>query len=328
MSFFILKCSKIISVWGSICFRPRWKSLNYSAPLPAVSILDREWAVQAQLSIYLVYTTQLKPLWKSGTVLSGHLYGPSRTCFWKMAIFPHLNKQYFEMYQNALVFSWGFIRDPVGGFTTLPCKDTWNLVLVHLRKIPRSAGRKFRFSLQLYSKMHCSSKSWILSTFCWGGAHLATSDQTPSSEGTANLIASALVSSQAGLCQRRVLFGISVQNQCLALQEDSITHSPNRGCYILQTTVFQHSPNFLKHLHWTSSLARIQDSKLLSLLLSHYNENSPLICHPWEDSSWCSFACWFDLLVHILCVPHTQHCIAPEASRGFSRPNALPFGIP
>ena len=31
-SFFILKCSKITSVWGSIRFRPRWGSLNYSAP--------------------------------------------------------------------------------------------------------------------------------------------------------------------------------------------------------------------------------------------------------------------------------------------------------
>ena len=51
-SFFIQNCSIIISVRGSIRFRPRWESLNYSAPLPAISILDREWAIQE--SIYLV----------------------------------------------------------------------------------------------------------------------------------------------------------------------------------------------------------------------------------------------------------------------------------
>ena len=34
------------------------------SPIPAVPILDRGWAVQQ--SIYLVYTTQLKPLLKSG----------------------------------------------------------------------------------------------------------------------------------------------------------------------------------------------------------------------------------------------------------------------
>ena len=57
LHFFIIKYSKIISVWGSIRFRPRWESLNYGAPLPAVSILDREWAVQQ--SIYLVYLVTL-----------------------------------------------------------------------------------------------------------------------------------------------------------------------------------------------------------------------------------------------------------------------------
>ena len=50
-------------------------------------------------------------------------------------------------------------------------KDTWNLVLVHLRKIPRSAGQKFRFSLQLYSKKHGFKNEF--SNFCWGGAHRA-----------------------------------------------------------------------------------------------------------------------------------------------------------
>ena len=60
-----------------------------------------------------------------------------------------------------------------GGFTTLPCKDTWNLVLVHLRKIPRSAGRKFRFSHQLYSKMH--GFKYEFSKFFWRGAHWASS---------------------------------------------------------------------------------------------------------------------------------------------------------
>jgi len=34
------------------------------------------------------------------TALSGGLFGPSRTCFWKMAILSRLNNHYFEMYQN------------------------------------------------------------------------------------------------------------------------------------------------------------------------------------------------------------------------------------
>ena len=34
------------------------------------------------------------------TALSGGLFGPSRTCYWKKAILPRLNKHYFKMYQN------------------------------------------------------------------------------------------------------------------------------------------------------------------------------------------------------------------------------------
>ena len=100
--------------------------------------------------------------------------------FLKEAILPRRNKHYFEMYQNRWYrYSWGFIRDPTGGFTekktftTLPCKDTWKLVLVHLRKITRSAGRKYRFSLQLYTKMH--GFKYEFSKFFWGGAHRAPS---------------------------------------------------------------------------------------------------------------------------------------------------------
>ena len=101
-------------------------------------------------------------------------------------------KTYYQIWSNwiagagrnvskSLVYSWGFIRDPVGGFTTLLCKDTWNLAFVHLRKIPRSAGRKFRFSLQLlYSKMH--GFKYEFSKFFWGGAHRAPSpDPSPRS---------------------------------------------------------------------------------------------------------------------------------------------------
>ena len=91
--------NQIISVWGSIRFRPRWESLNYNTPLPAVSILDREWAVQQ--SIYLVVQHSWNPSWNLGNGSEWGLFGPSRTCFWKIAILPRLNKHYFEMYQNC-----------------------------------------------------------------------------------------------------------------------------------------------------------------------------------------------------------------------------------
>ena len=121
-SFFILKCStKIISVWGSIRFRPRWESSNYSA-----TSCSNLWSRMGGSTeyIYLVYTAQLKPLLKSGQRLwSGGLFGPSLTCFWKKTILSRLNKHYFEMYQNRWKISRNFL-DPL--------------------------GEKLRFSLQLY----------------------------------------------------------------------------------------------------------------------------------------------------------------------------------
>ena len=107
-----------------------------------------------------IYHTVETPLEIWATALSGGSFGLSRTCFWKMAILSRLYKwALLWNVSKSLVFSWGFIRDPIGGLTTLPCKDTWNLVLVHLRKISRSAGR--------YSKMHCFKYELIL----LGGAH-------------------------------------------------------------------------------------------------------------------------------------------------------------
>ena len=56
----------------------------------------------------------------------------------------------------------------------LPCKDTWKSgPIVHLRKIPRFAGRKYRFSLQLYTNMH--GFKYEFSKFFWVGAHRAPS---------------------------------------------------------------------------------------------------------------------------------------------------------
>ena len=110
------------------------------------------------------------------TPLSGGLFRPSRTCFWKKAILPRQKALLWNV-SKSLVYSWGFIRDPSGGFTTLPCKDTWNLVLVHLRKIPRSAGGKYRFSLQLYTKMH--GFKYEFSKFVGGGGSSSPLPRSP-----------------------------------------------------------------------------------------------------------------------------------------------------
>ena len=113
-------------------------------------------------------------------------------------------------------------------------------------------------------------------------APFATSDQFLS-EGTANLIASALVSLQAGLCQ------------CLSvwhLKQESVSHTENTehtcsGCYSLQIAV-QHCPPF-------------ETSPLASSLGSDSFQNCPpdfqvTPCHSpiisvIPRSSLCSFAC-------------------------------------
>ena len=59
--------------------------------------------------IFGVYHTVETPLEIWATALSGGLFGPSRTCFWKMAILSRLNKHYFEIYQNRWKISGNFL---------------------------------------------------------------------------------------------------------------------------------------------------------------------------------------------------------------------------
>ena len=133
------------------------------------------------------------------------------------------------MYQNRWYSAGGFIRDPIGDFTTLPCKDTWNLVLVHLRKIPRSAGRKFRFSLQLYSKMHGFKCEF--SKFCWEGL-TGPPPQTP-------------LSAQSQASPSILRRFASLIRAAPSIHPSNMVNnpSPNRG--VLGQTLFSPNPNFL-----------------------------------------------------------------------------------
>ena len=98
----ILKYSKIISVWGSIRFRPRWKRLNYSAPLPCMQLFQ-SWIENGRSN--KVYIWCIPHSWNLSRNLSGGLFGSSRTIVHvfekrRLIFFPRRNKHYFEMYQN------------------------------------------------------------------------------------------------------------------------------------------------------------------------------------------------------------------------------------
>ena len=89
---FILKCSKMFSVWGSIRFRPRsprWESLNYSAPLYQ---LFQSWIEDGPFNRVYIWCIphSWNPSWNLGNGSEWGLFGPSRTCFWKKAILPRL----------------------------------------------------------------------------------------------------------------------------------------------------------------------------------------------------------------------------------------------
>ena len=104
----------------------------------------------------------------------------------------------------------------------------------HLREIPRSAGQKFRFSLQLYSKMH--GFKYEFSKFVWGGAHRAP-PKTPS---PLNLRLRRWFSDAL-----RPRFGLRPQftppiNMVL----------PTEGYYIQTKHCFPQTPTFWLH-HWT-----------------------------------------------------------------------------
>ena len=154
-SFFIKKCSKIINVWGSIRFKSRWENLNCSAPLPCSCFnLGSRMGGPTE---YIIWTTQLKPLFKSGQRLCVRVYLDHHVqsyMFLKNAMRLRRNEHYFEMYQNRRYIAGASSEIQLLVALQRFHADTWNLVLVHLRKLPRSSGQKYRFSLQLYTKMH------------------------------------------------------------------------------------------------------------------------------------------------------------------------------
>ena len=127
---------------------------------------------------YIIWTTQLKPLFKSGQRLWVRVYLDHHELqsymFLKKAILPRRNKHYFEMYQNRRYIAGASSEIQLLVVLQRFHADTWNLVLVHLRKIPRSAWQKYRFSLQLYTKMH--GFKYEFSNFFWGGGSVPSPD--------------------------------------------------------------------------------------------------------------------------------------------------------
>ena len=89
----------------------------------------------------------------------------------------------FEPVSHSVKFSW-FLSE----FIVLKVEiEDRNLVLALLRKIPGSAGKKYRFSLQLYTKMH--GFKYKFSKIFWGGAHPAPSpDFSPAQSWASPLI--------------------------------------------------------------------------------------------------------------------------------------------
>ena len=97
-SFFILKCSKITSVWSSIRFRPRWESLNYSAPYQ----LFQSWIENGRTNRVYIWCIPYSwnPSWHLGNGSEWGFIWTITYMFLKKAILPRLNKHYLEMYQN------------------------------------------------------------------------------------------------------------------------------------------------------------------------------------------------------------------------------------
>ena len=119
-------------------------------------------------------TTQLKPLFTSGQRLWVGAYLENRvrtyTCFWKRRFFYAEISITLKCIKIVGIYSWGFIRDPIiGGFTTLPCRHLKSGPIVHLRKIPRSAERKYRFFV---STIHQNAwfQVWIFKKFLGRGS--------------------------------------------------------------------------------------------------------------------------------------------------------------
>ena len=186
---------------------------------------------------YIIWTTQLKPLFKSGQRLWVRVYLDHHVqsyMFLKKTILPRRNKHYFEMYlSKSSVYSWGFIRDPIiGGFTTIPCRHLKSGPIVHLRKIPRSAGQKNRFSLQLYIHQNAWFQVWISEIFL--GRWLGPPPQTPAqSQGSLSILGR---------------FASSVRAAPSIHPSNMFNNpSPNRG--VLDQS-FPQTPTFWLH-HWT-----------------------------------------------------------------------------
>ena len=112
-----------------------------------------------------------------------------------------------------------------------PCKDTWNLVLVHLRKIPRSAWAKiliFRFN---YTPK-CMVSSVNFQNFA-GEGHTEPLPQTPSPH-----------SISVFAIDSRGRFASSVRAAPLIHPSNMFNiPSPNRG--VLDQTLFSQNFNFL-----------------------------------------------------------------------------------
>ena len=141
------------SVWGSIRFRTRWESSNYSATMYcSCSNLGSRMGGSTEYIFWCIrYTTPLKPLLKSGQRLWVGVYLDHHvgTCFWKKAILSRLNKHYFEMYQTRWKISGNFL-DLLG------------------------ENLDFRFNYT-YSKCMVSTFKYEFSKFFWGGTHRAPS---------------------------------------------------------------------------------------------------------------------------------------------------------
>ena len=74
---------------------------------------------------------------------------------------------------HSVKFSWFLSESSV---LTVEIKDR-NLVLALFQKIPGSAGNKYRFSLQLYTRKH--GFKYAFSKICWGEARPAPPQTSP-----------------------------------------------------------------------------------------------------------------------------------------------------
>ena len=97
----------------------------------------------------------------------------------------------------------------------------------NLRKIPRSAGQKFKFLLQLYSKMH--GFKYEFSKNFWGGAYLPKPPPRAQSQASPSILGRFVSSFRAAP----------------SIHPSNMFNNPSLNRGVLNQTLFSPDPNFL-----------------------------------------------------------------------------------